>query len=158
MKEQWTLISDKVAALSQREKILLLAMGLILIPGIIDFFLLQPLRDNATTWNLQTQKIQERMLSFEQQQADLLTEIESDPAMELERRIVGADKALDATKQALLAYTDALISPQKMAEMLESMLHERGALQLVSLENLPVTPLFKKQQTSNSEQQIVSAA
>ena len=153
MKEQLTILSDKVAVLSQREKILLLLMGLILIPGIIDFFLLQPLRDSATAWNLQTQKIQERMLSFEQQQADLLTEIANDPAMELERRIAGTDKALDATKQALLAYTDALISPQKMAKMLESMLHERGALQLVSLENLPVTPLFKKQQTASTENQ-----
>ena len=142
MKELWQKTSEQVANLSQREKILLLLTGLIIIPGIIDFFLLQPLRDKATLWNQQTQIINQRMASFTSQQNDLLAEIENDPAMELERRIEGVNKALVVAKKALTQYTDTLIAPQRMASMLENMLHERGSLQLVSLENLPVAPLF----------------
>ncbi|RLA05817.1 MAG: hypothetical protein DRQ47_00140 [Gammaproteobacteria bacterium] len=145
LKEQWQLASDKTDRLSQREKVLLLVTGLILIPGIIDFFLLQPLRDTTTGWQKQTQTINKQMQSYSTQQTDLLAEIKSDPAMELEQKIEGASKVLQATKEAMIGYTDTLIAPQKMAGMLENMLHERGSLKLVSLENLPVSLLFNKQ-------------
>ena len=56
MKAQWEKASEKVAALTQREKVLVLLTGLIIIPGVIDFFLLQPLRDSATLYNKQIQK------------------------------------------------------------------------------------------------------
>jgi len=149
--------NEKLLTLNQREKILLLFAGLILLPGIIDFFLIQPLRDQSNQWQKQTQAINQRLSSFSQQQKDLLLEIENDPAMGLERRIEGIAKALNSTKDAMLSYTDTLISPQKMASMLESMLHERGSLELISLENLPVTPLFnqadnQQKKASESEQ------
>ncbi len=54
MNELWNKASQQVTALSQREKILLLLTGLIIIPGILDFFLIQPLRDNASEWKQQT--------------------------------------------------------------------------------------------------------
>ena len=148
----WDKTSEQISALSQREKILLLLTGLIIIPGVMDFFLLQPLRDSSTLWQQQTQIITQRMESFTTQQADLLTEIENDPAMGLERRITGVEKALNTAKQSLVQYTDTLIAPQRMASMLENMLHERGSLQLVSLENLPVAPLFKREEAAKEKE------
>jgi len=146
MNELWNKASQQVAALNQREKILLLLTGLIIIPGILDFFLLQPLRDNASQWRQQTDIIHQSLASFSDQQNDLLAEIKKDPAMELERKIEGIEVALGSAQQALLQYTDTLIAPQRMASMLENMLHERGDLELVSLQNLPVAPLFKDQE------------
>ncbi|PCJ49052.1 MAG: hypothetical protein COA74_07235 [Gammaproteobacteria bacterium] len=145
MKAQWKKAGEKIAGLNQREKILVLLMGLILLPGIIDFFLLQPLRDSRAQYNKQMQSINLRLDSFNTQQNELLQDIKNDPAMELERRIEGIEKVLGATKEALVGYTDTLISPQKMATMLENMLHESAELKLVSLENLPVAPLFDKE-------------
>jgi len=144
MKAFWKKTVQQVAELNQREKILLLLAGLILIPGVLDFFLLQPLRDNSTQWRQQVQIINQRMVSFSTQQDELLVEMEKDPAMEIERRIEGITKALGLAKQSLVQYTDTLIAPDKMATMLENMLHERGSLELVSLENLPVAPLFNQ--------------
>ncbi len=146
MNELWEKASQQVAALSQREKILLLFTGLIIIPGILDYFLLQPLRDNATEWRQQTEVIYQKLGSFSDQQNDLLAEIKKDPAMELKRKIEGIEGALKSVQRALLEYTDTLIAPQRMASMLENMLHERGDLKLVSLQNLPVAPLFKGQE------------
>jgi len=151
MKALWLKASEQISALSQREKILLLLTGLIIIPGIIDFFLLQPTRDNSKLWQQQTQIINQRMESFNTQQSDLLAEIENDPAMEFERRIGGIEKALGEAKKSLILYTDTLIAPQRMALMLENMLHERGNLQLVSLENLPVAPLFKREDAAKEK-------
>ncbi len=147
MNELWKKASQQVNALSQREKILLLLTGLIIIPGILDFFLLQPLRDNASEWRQQTEIIHQSLASFSVQQNDLLAEIKKDPAMELERKIEGIEEALVLAQQALLQYTDTLIAPQRMASMLENMLHERGDLELVSLHNLPAAPLFKGQES-----------
>ncbi len=152
MKALWQKTSDQISALSQREKVLLLLTGLIIIPGVIDFFLIQPLRDSSTLLQQQTQAINQRMASFTSQQAELLTEIENDPAMELERRIVGVEKALGGAKQSLIQYTDTLVAPQRMALMLENMLHERENLQLVSLENLPVAPLFKREDATKEKE------
>jgi MSHA biogenesis protein MshJ len=145
MKAQWKVASEKVAALSQREKILVLLTGILIIPGMMDFFLIQPLRDSTVLYNKQIESIHSRMISYTVQREELLLEIENDPAMELERRIEGATKALNATKSILVSYTDTLISPQRMASMLESMLHESADLKLLSLENLPVAPLFDKE-------------
>lgn len=151
MKELWSKASEKTSALSQREKFLLLLTGLIIIPGMIDFFLLQPLRDSSQLWRQQTQAINQRMASFAAQQTDLLAEIENDPAMELERRVAGIESALEKAKQSLIQYTDTLVAPQRMASMLENMLHERGNLRLVSLENLPVAPLFNRADTNEEK-------
>jgi len=153
MNELWQKAAQQVAELSQREKILLLVTGLIIIPGILDFFLLQPLRDKSTQWQQQTDVINQRLASFATQQNDLISQIENDPAMELERRIEGIDRALASAQQELLKYTDTLIAPQRMAAMLENMLHERGDLELVSLQNLPVAPLFKGQKSAANEVQ-----
>ena len=71
MKQQWQLANDKIATLSNREKILLLITGLIIIPGILDFFLIQPVRDESNNWTNQIERINQRMLSFNQQQQDL---------------------------------------------------------------------------------------
>ena len=151
MNELWNKASQQVSALSQREKILLLVTGLIIIPGILDFFLIQPLRDNATKWRQQTDIVHQSLASFSDQQTELLAEIEKDPAMDLERKINGIEEELGKAQQALLQYTDTLIAPQRMASMLENMLHERGDLELVSLQNLPVAPLFKGQEFKGQE-------
>ncbi|MCP4413013.1 MAG: type II secretion system protein M [Gammaproteobacteria bacterium] len=158
MNELWIKASQQVNALSLREKILLLLAGFIVIPYILDFFLLQPLRDNASEWRQQTDIIRQSLASFSEQQNDLLVEIKKDPAMELERKIEGIEGALESAQQALRQYTDTLIAPQRMASMLENMLHERGDLKLVSLHNLPVAPLFKGQEPnagqSDEEKQV----
>jgi len=148
MKSQWEQAREKIAALSQREKVLVLLTGLIILPGIIDFFLVQPLRDSTTIYNKKILSVHSRMESYNAQQEELLIEIKNDPSMELERRIEGASRSLEATKEVLVNYTDTLISPQKMASMLESMLHESVELKLLSLENLPVAPLFDKETTA----------
>ncbi len=146
MNELWLNTKEKIAALNQREKILVLITGLILLPGLIDYFLLQPQRDETTKWNLQTTAVNQRLVSFTTQQEELLIEIQNDPAMDLSRRIDGVKRALAVTKKAMIDYTNTLIAPEKMASMLENMLHERGELKLISLENLPVAPLFGEQQ------------
>lgn len=151
MNELWKKATEQVSVLSQREKILLLVTGLIIIPGILDFFLIQPLRDDATKWKQQTDIIHQSLASFSEQQNELLAEIEKDPAMDLERKINGIEEELGKAQQALLQYTDTLIAPQRMAAMLENMLHERGDLELVSLQNLPVAPLFKGQDTEATQ-------
>jgi len=145
MNELWKTAEQRVTELGQREKILLLLTGLIIIPGILEFFLIQPLRDAGNQWRQQTEAINQSMVSYSTQQNELLVQIEKDPAMDLERRIEGLEKSLGIAQKALLKYTDTLIAPQRMATVLENMLHQKGRLELVSLQNLPVAPLFQGQ-------------
>jgi MSHA biogenesis protein MshJ len=135
-------LQEKVEQLNKREKIMVFFAGLILFPGMIDFLVLQPMRDSATKWQQQATMINQRISSANQQQKELAQQIASDPAMELERRIEGTEIAIDSAEQELLAYTGSLIAPDKMAAMLKGLLQERGSLKLVSLENQPAKPLF----------------
>jgi len=151
MNEFWQKAKQQLAALNQREKVLILITGVVLFPGLIDFFLLQPLRDESTVLRAQTEAVNQRLNSFQTQQQELLVEIENDPSMALSRRIDGVKRELIRTKQAMLDYTNTLIAPQKMALMLESMLHERGKLKLIQLENLPVTPLFDRTENDTNK-------
>ena len=64
MGDLWKKATQQLSTLNQREKVLLLLVGLIIIPGIIDFFLIQPLRDSGTIWRQQTEIINQRMTSF----------------------------------------------------------------------------------------------
>ena len=141
-------MQDKLDTLNPREKIMILVTGVILFPGLIDFVLLQPMRDDTTRMTRQTQMITERLTSTNQQQEELVKMIQDDPAMELERRIEGTQSAITQAEQKLLEYTGSLIPPDKMAGMLKSLLDESDSLTLLSLENLAAAPLFDPAQAS----------
>lgn len=133
---------DRVADFSEREKWMLVLTGLVLVVGVIDVFLVQPLRDQRAIAEQQIASLALQQTNFTQQLEELTIQISNDPAMMTSREIEGLDKAIADKEQQLRAFTDTLVSPAEMSSMLQDILEQQKRLKLIELANQPVSPLL----------------
>lgn len=141
--QQWR---DKVSQFSDREKWMLAITGFVVIVGVIDFFVIQPMRDQRALFEQQIETLRVQQVDFSQQQTELLQQIESDPAMAMGREVEGLEKAISDSENKLRSFTQSLVSPDQMSEMLRAILDNQKGLSLVELSNLPVSPLLNEAQ------------
>jgi MSHA biogenesis protein MshJ len=145
--QQWR---DKLAEFSDREKWMLAITGFVLVVGVLDFFVIQPMRDQRALFEQQIETLRMQQVDFSQQQTELLEQIEADPAMAMGREVEGLEKAITASEEKLRSFTQSLVSPGQMSEMLRAMLENQQGLKLLELTNLPVSPLLKNEQQATS--------
>lgn len=152
MAEQKTyeFLQQKVAAFSARERWLLFATGLILVVGLLDYFLIQPLRDDRAGLAIQINNLNVQRSNFDQQLEELTDAIANDPAMMAERELEGLENAIMGSERRLRAFTDTLVAPDEMADMLRDILESQKNLTLVELQNLLVTPILTDEENKLS--------
>ena len=152
MAEQKTyeFLQQKVAALSARERWLLFATGLILVVGLLDYFLIQPVRDDRAGLAIQINNLNVQRSNFDQQLEELTDAIANDPAMMAERELEGLENAIMGSERRLRAFTDTLVAPDEMADMLRDILESQKNLTLVELQNLLVTPILTDEENKLS--------
>lgn len=144
-------LREKVSALSAREKWLLVATGYVFVVGILDYFIIQPVRDQRISTEIQIQNLVAQQLNFDQQLNELTMQIASDPAMIAEREIEGLDKAIVENEKRLRTFTDTLVAPQNMTAMLKDILDQQQNLKLVELRNLPVAPILSDEESDSNQ-------
>ena len=144
-------LREKVANLSPREKWLVLLTGFVLIIGVIDYFVVQPMRDERASIQIQIENLAVQRQNFDTQLIELTEQIANDPAMIAEREIEGLDKAIIENELRLRNFTDTLVAPQDMTEMLREILDSQKNLKLVELKNLPVAPILSDEETESNE-------
>ncbi|MFD2231979.1 hypothetical protein [Alkalimarinus sediminis] len=140
MKEQWDKLSSQVEALTVRERVIVMsaiAVGLLFIWGQFFFFPLQERYKNATN----------SIRSMDQQQLELSTrvtvldlQLADDPNRELLAQRKGLEQQLEKMKAEIEGQLSGLIAPEKMADVLRTLLADQQSLKLISLKNLPVEP------------------
>ena len=152
MAEQKTyeFLQQKVAAFSARERWLLFATGLILVVGLLDYFLIQPVRDERAGLAIQINNLNVQRTNFDQQLEELTDAIANDPAMMAERELEGLENAIMGSERRLRAFTDTLVAPDEMADMLRDILESQKNLTLVELQNLLVTPILTDEENKLS--------
>lgn len=144
-------LREKVTALSMREKWLLVATGFVFVVGILDYFIIQPVRDERSSIEIQIQNLTAQQANFDQQLEELTIQIANDPAMIAEREIEGLDKAIIENEKRLRTFTDTLVAPQEMAAMLKDILDQQKNLKLVELRNLPVAPILSDEESESNQ-------
>ena len=141
----------KVVEMSVREKWMLLVTGFVLIVGILDFFFIQPMRDQRELFEQQINTIRSQQSDFAQQQDELAIQIESDPAMVMQRQIKGLDKSITSSEARLQEFTKSLVSPVEMTDMLRELVNQNRGLKLIELENMAVSPLISEDGAAATE-------
>jgi MSHA biogenesis protein MshJ len=141
MKQYWQLIVLKIDALSLRERAMIFAAAAAVLIALVDTALLEP--------QFAKQKLLSEQMTQEQAK---IAEIQAEIQQKAKSQAIGPDVAnrmrLQALKQqsaemqgTMRDFQKGLVAPDKMSELLESILKQNGRLRLVSLKTLPVAGL-----------------
>ena len=141
MKQNWQKFALKIDALSLRERAIIFVMVAIILMTSINVLLVDP--------QFAKQKLMSEQIKQEQAQ---IAVIRADIQQKVKSREVDPDAAnlvrLQMLKQqseqmhtSLREMQNALVSPDKMAKLLEDIVKQNGKLRLMSLKTLPVTSL-----------------
>jgi MSHA biogenesis protein MshJ len=141
MRVYWELARNKVEAMSLRERIMLFSIVALLLIFLINAFLLDPLlvRQKAISAKLVQQEQETRALQLAIQNIlQSRTENAHSPTRD---RIAALKLQLQESEAYLQSRRDKLLSPAKMAGLLEQVLQRNDKLQLLELKTLPLSLL-----------------
>ncbi len=151
MMKQWDQFAEKINALSLRERgilFALLSVGSLLIANSL---IIEPqlLKHKMLSDGLKREQAQIAALQAEisQRAAGVLI----DPNADVKRRLASTRKQIEELDQNLLAVHKNLVRPEKMADLLESILRRNRKLQLVSLKTMPVLNLAEVSSSANNK-------
>lgn len=146
MKEYLQRLVLRIDALNLRERAMAFAIGALALVTLVDAFILTPL------WNTQKQRAQQIKLD-QQQIAAMQAEINAivrghsvDPDASNKARLQALRQQSERLRADLGSVQQSLVTPDKMALLLEDLLKKNRQLQLVSLKTLPVTLLSEPEQ------------
>ncbi|MDD4911373.1 MAG: agglutinin biogenesis protein [Sideroxydans sp.] len=155
MKSKWATMVSKVDAMSIRERVLIfaaLAFGLV---SVINTFLLDPLLAEQRSMSSKMQQQQEKMKEIQAQLDGLLEAKRADEFAPQRQRILEIKDGLARGDVYLKETQDKLVSPDRMAHLLEQVLGKNIHLQLVGLETLPVSLLIEPAVTDDKVVEVV---
>ncbi len=142
MKAQWDQWMARLGALQQRERVMVLAGVIVLLWGIFDSLLLTPMLNKQKLYRTEIATKQAEVAQFQQQTQQIVAAAQIDPDAGSKQRLAQLQTQL-AEKDALLqAMQKELISPDRMPQVLESVLQKDRQVRLVSLTTMPVSGLL----------------
>lgn len=137
MKEVWRRWTSRFAALTQRERAVLISGCLAAILLLGHLLILQPLF--AQRARLTQQITQQRTdLHALTEQIQALNQSRSDPDAASRAQLAGLRQQLRALDDQFKQLQQVLVSPQEMADVLEDLLKRNRGLQLKALHTLPM--------------------
>ncbi|MEV3809115.1 MSHA biogenesis protein MshJ [Aeromonas dhakensis] len=149
LKAQWQVWADKLAALSQRERVLIMLTGVVLVGSIATYGWL----DAAVV------RLEQDRLALSSAQRDLeIMDLENqgkqawlarDPDQNVRTQLAGVDEEIGKLDAALKAQTVDLIQAHEMPEVLEALLSRSANLHMVALTSLAPEPLMAGEQRIN---------
>ncbi|MCV2885790.1 type II secretion system protein M [Aestuariibacter sp. AA17] len=142
--------ADYFYALSLRERSLIMVAGGILILLVGFVFLLEPALI-ARDKRLSEIEAQSQALSaLEQRITQLNMALATDPDAPIKSQIQQLDTEEVQFTQRLAQFTDALVPPESMAGLLETVLTETHDVTLVSMRSLPPVPLLSETEVTQT--------
>jgi len=133
---RWKQLSDKVDALSQRERLLVLLGLLAMVVAVTNAMLLDPVTRQAKTLAGEVAANQLQVAALKQQVSALDHTAVVDPDLQNKNQLAEFSRQLEQTGESLSSLQQRLVNPDRMAGLLEDILKENGQLKLVSLKTL----------------------
>lgn len=143
MKESWQNISNKFAALGQRERVMVTGALFAVAFFVINTFLLGPVLARQTTLKNEFDADNAQIDNLNQELNHLLKTPAPDVDAESKQHIAALHAQLSTLDAQLDGIKTTLISPNEMPELLRSLLKENGNLKLIALKTLPTTGLLE---------------
>jgi len=129
-------------ALKGSERLLLTIVALLVLSLLWDSLLVGPLRQRQRILDSELGAKQQQLDLLEAQARTILAAYQADPDAPTRKRLVAVEAAFSQVKQQLRERTSHLIAPEKMAEVLETVLKKSAGLDFVSMQGLGVRPLL----------------
>jgi MSHA biogenesis protein MshJ len=132
---------SRIDALPTRERALLFIAAALLLLWLWHAMLLQPLQQQRTQTIADISQTQNDIASAEQQASDIEKRSTVDPDADNKVRVSQLRTQIDEVRQQLVRDGSQLVPPEKMAEVLQTMISKSGKLSLVALNGLGTSPL-----------------
>lgn len=155
-KSGWDKFASKIDGMSLRERMLTFAAVSAVIIALTKSVLIDPLLLQQKNLSKQLLK-QEGGLKEAQAQIEVLQHTgKAEEESPLRARLDQVQQQLAEGAAYLQHKRERLVAPDQMPELLEQMLERNGRLQLLSLHNLPATPVLEKpiNATAQNEKQL----
>lgn len=146
----WQNLNGKLETLNKRERWLVFGALLIVVYTITDSLVLSPVTSRLAILKNEITADQTQIQTLQQQLVVLNNQNVIDPDAQNKQRIADLQLNLQQLQAKLSGLQTTLISPDKMPELLRSLLKKNGKLKLVSLNTLPVSGLVEEAATDKN--------
>ncbi len=143
MKQSWQTICNKFEALNKRERWMVACTLFVIVYAIINMLLLSPVLARQKILINELAADQSQTQGLNQQINEFAQKIVVDPDAQNKQRITDLQSHLQLLETKLNGLQTTLISPDKMPELLRSLLKKNGALILIELKTLPTKGLLE---------------
>lgn len=139
--EKWNTLKAKTAALSLRERGIMLVVAIVLVFFIWAQFYFLSFEKELKTTKTEISKLQQLELSQQDELQSLMARLADDPNAQLLAEQRQINSKLDKLKEQIEIRLSHLIEPELMADVMRNVLSDYKGLRLVSAKNLEVEPL-----------------
>ncbi|HJV74995.1 MAG TPA: type II secretion system protein GspM [Noviherbaspirillum sp.] len=141
MKRYWQQLAEKIDARTLRERVIIFAMAALVLITMVNAAIIDPLFREQKALSNQLQQDQGKISAIQAQIQQKIRSQSEDPDAanrEILKKLIQQARQLAGEMNAL---EKGLVSPDKMPQLLQSLLKRDGKLQLVSLKTLPSASL-----------------
>ncbi|CAD7489595.1 MSHA biogenesis protein MshJ [Aeromonas dhakensis] len=149
LKAQWQAWADKLAALSQRERVLIMLTGVVLVGAISTYGWLDAAVVRLEQDRLALSSAQRDLEVMDLENQGKQARLARDPDQNVRTQLAGVDEEIGKLDAALKAQTVDLIQAHEMPEVLEALLSRSANLHMVALTSLAPEPLMAGEQRIN---------
>jgi len=141
MKQSWQKLALRIDALSLRERVIIFAVAVLILVLLINAVLLDPQYAKQSKLSQQIKEQQAQIADIQNQIQQRVRTQENDPNRDMRERMQILQQRAQQMNDALGDMQKGLVPPERMAELLESVLKKNDKLLLLSLKTLPVKRL-----------------
>ena len=151
MKHAWQIIGRKFEALNPRERWMVACALLVVVYAVINMLLLGPVLERQKILTRELEADQMQIQDLNQQISEFSKQAINDPDAQNKQRIAELQSHLQLLETRLSDLQTTLIRPDKMPELLRSLLKKNGNLKLIELKTLPVKGLLESSAESTEQ-------
>jgi len=141
MKDKWIEISEKLNALTTRERGIIFATLLVAVYMAFQLLVFDPLMAERSRLIKLEADITKQIDRVRVEIAEVIAESTFDPNKATREKIAKAEQKAEQYQQEILSITDKLIEPAQMSDVLASLLNKDSGLKLTSIRNLTAEPV-----------------
>lgn len=141
MKQSWKKLALRIDALTLRERTIIFAVAVLILIALVNAVLLDPQYAKQANLSQQIKQQQAQLADVQNQIQQRVKSQEADPDQDAHAQLETLTQSAKKMRDSLGGLQEELVSPDKIANLLENMLKKNDRLLLVSLKSLPVTRL-----------------
>lgn len=141
MKQAWQKLALKIDALSTRERAFVFAAAATVLVFLLKLLLLDPVLAKQKQFSQQAKQDREQSAAMQNQIQQKVALRAIDPDASNRARLQALKEQIAQMQASLRDMQNGLVSPDRMARLLEDIVKQNGQLRVMSLKTLPVTSL-----------------